>query len=125
MLIRLLPKRADPNRPPRPQYLDEAAHEVPARALGNAAREALRIADMTQSLLGMARAGFLRDNRHRIAQARYVNNAIDRLDGTITTYLATLDQDAMNREDHQRRDEILAFASNMADRKSKRLNSSL
>src|SRR3546814_3909770 len=49
-----------------------------------------------------------------IAQARYVNNAIDRLDGAITTYLATLDQDAMNREDHQRRDEILAFASNMA-----------
>src|SRR3546814_3617891 len=101
MLIRLLPKRADPNRPPRPQYLDEAAHEVPSIALGNAAREALRIADMTQSLLGMARAGFLRDNRHRIAQARYVNNAIDRLDGAITTYLATLE-----------------------DRKSTRLNSS-
>src|SRR3546814_11237966 len=83
--------------PSRPQYLDESAHEVPAIALGNAAREALRIADMTQSLLGMARAGFLRDNRHRIAPARYVNNAIDRLDGAITTYLATLDQDAMNQ----------------------------
>ncbi|MGB3289623.1 MAG: Na/Pi cotransporter family protein [Burkholderiaceae bacterium] len=113
LLTRLLPKRSDPNDPSRPQYLDESAHEVPAIALGNAAREALRVADMTQSLLGMARAGFLRDNRHRIAHARYVNSAIDRLDGAITTYLATLDQDAMNQEDHRRLDEILAFSSNM------------
>lgn len=114
MLVRLLPKRNDPNDPSRPQYLDESAHEVPAIALGNAAREALRVADMAQSLLGMARAGFLRDNRHRIAHARYINNAINRLDGAITTYLATLDQDAMNKEDHRRLDEILAFSSNMA-----------
>src|SRR3546814_12405986 len=98
MLIRLLPKRADPNDPSRPQYLDESAHEVPAIALGNAAREALRIADMTQSLLGMARAGFLRDNRHRIAQARHVNNAIDSLDGDIHHYMAPLDQDPIDRE---------------------------
>jgi phosphate:Na+ symporter len=114
VLVRLLPKRSDPNDPSRPQYLDESAHEVPAIALGNAAREALRVADMTQSLLGMARAGFLRDNRHRIAHARYVNSAIDRLDAAITTYLATLDQDAMNQDDHRRLDEILAFSSNMA-----------
>lgn len=114
LMIRLLPKRTDPNDPSRPQYLDESAHEVPAIALGNAAREALRLADMLQSLLGMARAGFLRDNRHRIAQARYINNGLSRLDGLITTYLATLDQDAMNKEDHRRRDEILAFSANIA-----------
>lgn len=114
LMIRLLPKRTDPNDPSRPQYLDESAHEVPAIALGNAAREALRLADMLQSLLGMARAGFLRDNRHRITQARYINNGVNRLDGLITTYLATLDQDAMNKEDHRRRDEILAFSGSIA-----------
>jgi len=114
LIMRLLPKRVDPNDPSRPQYLDESAHEVPAIALGNAARESLRIADMAQSLLGMARAGFLRDNGHRSAHARYINNAIGRLDALITTYLATLDQDAMNKEDHARRDEILTFSSNMA-----------
>src|SRR3546814_19141136 len=101
MLIRLLPKRADPNDPSRPQYLDESAHEVPAIALGNDAREALRIADMTQSLLGMARAGCLRDNLHRIAHARYVNQAIDRLDGAITPQPATLDQGHMKTSDKQ------------------------
>lgn len=114
LLVRLLPKRTDPNDPSRPQYLDESAHEVPGIALGNAAREALRLADMLQSLLGMARAGLQRDNRHRIAHARYVNNAINRLDGLITTYVATLDQDAMNADDHRRRDEILTFSTNIA-----------
>ncbi len=114
LMIRLLPKRADPNDQSRPLYLDELAHEVPGIALGNAAREALRLADMLQGLLGMTRAAFLHDNRHRTAQARYLNSAIDRLDQSITTYLATLDQDAMNKEDHQRRDEILLFSANIA-----------
>jgi len=114
MIERLLPRKTDPNDPSKPKYLDESAHEVPGIALGNAARESLRLADMLQALLGMARAGFLRDNRHRIANARYINNAVNRLDSVITTYLATLDQDNMNRDDHRRRDEILAFSSNMA-----------
>lgn len=114
VIERLLPRKTDPNDPSKPLYLDESAHEVPGIALGNAAREALRLADMLQSLLGLARAGFLRDNRHRITHARYINNAVDRLDSLITTYLATLDQDNMNRDDHRRRDEILSFSSNMA-----------
>ncbi|PLC51190.1 Na/Pi cotransporter [Pollutimonas subterranea] len=114
LLVRLLPKRTDPNDPSRPQYLDESAHEVPGIALGNAAREALRLADMLQSLLGMARASLLQDNRHRNAHARYISNAISRLDQLITTYVATLDQDAMNSADHRRRDEILVFSTKIA-----------
>lgn len=113
LLTRWLPKRTDPNDPSRPQYLDEWAHDVPAVALGNAAREALRMADMLQTLLLYARAGFKRDNRHRMVQARQLDNALDKLENAITTYLATLDQENMTREDLQRVDDILAFASNI------------
>ena len=98
LLTRWLPKRADPNDPSRPQYLDEWAHDVPAVALGNAAREALRMADMLQTLLLYARAGFKRDNRHRMVQARQLDGALDKLENAITTYLATLDQENMTRE---------------------------
>ena len=42
LLTRWLPKRADPNDPSRPQYLDEWAHDVPAVAL--ATRRARRCA---------------------------------------------------------------------------------
>lgn len=113
LLTRWLPKRVDPNDPARPQYLDEAAHDVPAVALGNASREALRMADMLQTLLLLARAGFKRDNRHRMVQARQLDAAIDKLETAITLYLATLDRENMTGEDVQRMEEILAFASNV------------
>ena len=113
LITRLLPKRKDPDDPTRPLYLDESAREVPSIALGNASREALRVADMLQSLLGMARASLLSDNRHRISHAHYINNAVDRLDVLITTYLATLDQDSMNKNDHQRLNDTLAFTKNL------------
>lgn len=114
LLRRMLPKRSDPNDPARPQYLDESAGEVPSIALGNAAREALRIADMVQSLLSTARAAFQRDNRHRLTHARYIENAASQLDSLITAYLASLDVDNMNNDDHRRLDEVVAFSSNMA-----------
>ena len=113
LLTRWLPKRTDPNDPARPQYLDESAHDVPAVALGNATREALRMADMLQTLLLYARAGFKRDNRHRLVQARQLDNAVDKIETAITTYLAQLDREEMTREDVCRQEDILAFASNI------------
>ena len=113
LISRLLPKRTDPDDPTRPLYLDESAREVPAIALGNASREALRMADMLQSLLGMARAGLLSDNRHRAGHAHYICTAVNRLDILITTYLATLDQDSMSKSDHQRLNDTLAFTKNL------------
>ncbi len=113
LLTRWLPKRADPDDPARPHYLDEAAHDVPAVALGNASREALRMADMLQTLLLLARAGFKRDIRHRVVQARQLDGALDKLETAITLYLATLDRENMTSDDTQRMEEILAFASNI------------
>lgn len=113
LLTRWLPKRTDPNDPARPQYLDESAHDVPAVALGNATREALRMTDMLQTLLLYARAGFKRDNRHRLVQARQLDNAVDKIETAITTYLALLDREDMTRDDTRRLDDILAFASNI------------
>ena len=71
------------------------------------------MADMLQTLLLYARAGFKRDNRHRMVQARQLDGALDKLENAITTYLATLDQENMTREDLQRMDDILAFISNV------------
>lgn len=113
LLTRWLPKRIDPNDPSRPLYLDESAHDVPAVALGHATREALRMADMLQTLLLYGRAGFKRDNSRRITQARILDRALDKLELAITTYLATLDQENMTRADRQRQDSILAFTSNI------------
>lgn len=113
LVTRLLPKQTNPDDPSRPLYLDESAHEVPGIALGNASREALRLADMLQSLLGMARASLLSDNRHRSGHAHYVCSAVNRLDILVTTYVATLDQESMNQNDHQRMNDTLTFTKNV------------
>ncbi|WP_144638461.1 Na/Pi cotransporter family protein [Bordetella genomosp. 13] len=113
LLTRWLPSRANPDDPGRPRYLDERAHGIPGVALGNATREALRMADMLQTQLLVARAAFRRDNRRRLPQARQLDVALDRIEQAITAYLATLDQENMTREDRERRDDILAFSSNI------------
>ncbi|HLR13940.1 MAG TPA: Na/Pi cotransporter family protein, partial [Burkholderiaceae bacterium] len=113
-VTRMFPKRANPDDPTRPLYLDESAHEVPDIALGNAAREALRVADMLQSLLGMSRASLASHDRHRLTRARYVDNAVNRLETLITTYLATTDRENMNKDDYRRLNDIMAFITNVS-----------
>ena len=49
---KLLPARVEAEDPSRPRYLDRAALENPAIALAAASREALRMADALESMLG-------------------------------------------------------------------------
>ncbi|HRL20133.1 MAG TPA: Na/Pi cotransporter family protein, partial [Alcaligenes sp.] len=114
LLSRQLPRRNDPDDPGKPLYLDESAHEVPAVALGNAAREALRLSDMLQSILGTARQALISNSAHNLNHARYINNAVSRLDQLITAYLAHLDQENLSKNDMRRLNDILAFSTNMA-----------
>lgn len=115
LLTRLLPKQTDPNDPARPMYLDDSAREVPAVALGNAAREALRLTDLLQGMLQNAQRALLHEDSRVMVQARYLNDAINRLDQAITAYLATLDQETLSGDDQQRLEEILTFSSNVAN----------
>jgi len=111
LLTRWLPKQADPNDPGQPLYLDDSAHDIPAVALGNAAREALRMADMLQTLLQYARAGLRRERQQRAVQARQLDGALDRLEVALIAYLARLDHDTTTPEDRQRAGDILTFAA--------------
>jgi phosphate:Na+ symporter len=113
LLTRWLPKRVDPNDPSRPQYLDEAAHDIPPVALSNAARESLRMCDMLQTLIIYSREAFKRDNRQRMPEARELDAAIVKLESAITTYLARLDRENLAPDDAQRMQEILEFTGNL------------
>jgi phosphate:Na+ symporter len=52
MLERTLPSPVLGADPSQPLYLDEAAIEFPSIALGHAAREALRMVDVLDSMIG-------------------------------------------------------------------------
>ena len=111
--MRILPARVDANDPSRPIYLDPAAREMPAVALAGAAREALRMADILETMLQGAIDALDRGDKRRIAPTKRMDDALDSLNSAIKEYLTTLDPDALDDRDHRRLGEILTFAINL------------
>ena len=87
LLRKLLPARVAADDPSRPRYLDQTALESPPIALGGAAREALRMADALEAMLGRAGEVLATTDRHRIAEVRRLDDVLDRLNTAIKTYL--------------------------------------
>jgi phosphate:Na+ symporter len=112
LLERWLPAREDPADPARPVYLDPAARDMPAFALGNAAREALRLSDTLESMLQGARDG-LNGDRKRIEEAKRLDDVLDRINAAIKSYLTSLDAARLAPVDQRRLDAILLFTTNM------------
>lgn len=113
LLRRIFPARVDQADPGRPLYLDTSAQEVPALAVGAAAREALRLPDVLAAMLASARDAFAKSDRQQINEARRMDDILDRLNTAIKAYLGSLDAGAMDEADHQRVEEILIFAHNL------------
>ncbi|MGO1073969.1 Na/Pi cotransporter family protein [Inquilinus sp. CA228] len=113
LLQRLLPRRVDPADPSRPLYLDAAARETPIVALGGAAREAMRLADVLETMLHGARDALHKGDRKLIAETKRLDDVLDHLNTAIKTYLTSLDPDSLSESDHRRLGETLNFAMNM------------
>ncbi len=113
LLRRFLPSREAATDPSRPAYLDPAARATPVVAIGAAAREALRLADALEAMLGGLRAALEKADRKRIAQTRRLDDVLDSLNAAIKTYLTSLDITTMTEADRRRAAEVMAFATNM------------
>lgn len=113
LLERAFPDRVEASDPSRPVYLDPAAAETPAIAIGHAAREALRMSDLLETMIaGMRRALDDRD-RKRLAEAMALDDALDRLEGAIKTYLSRLDPEVLSVEEETRLAAVLGFVINL------------
>jgi phosphate:Na+ symporter len=113
LLRRWMPARVDPADPSRPLYLDPMARETPVIALGGAAREALRMADVLESMLVGLRDTFEKANRKQIGETKRLDDVLDKLNTAIKTYVTSLDPEELGEADHRRLREILTFATNM------------
>lgn len=113
LLKRWLPDQPNAADPARPRYLDAAAREVPAIALGAAAREALRLADALEAMLVDARNAIGSTNRRRITAAKAQDDILDGLNNAIRDYLAGIERDALSEAEERRLHQILVFATNM------------
>jgi phosphate:Na+ symporter len=112
-LERLMPQRVTATDPAAPLYLEEAGLEAPSIAIGHAAREALRMVDVLDSMIEGAANGLHLGDREAVASARRSDDVLDRLNGEIKRYLARLDPESLTDDEHLRMEAVLAFSLNL------------
>jgi phosphate:Na+ symporter len=113
LLVRWMPSRIDTTDPGVPLYLDPAARKIPVVALGDAAREALRMADVVEGMLSGLKDALEKANRRQITETKRMDDVLDKLNTAIKRYITGLDPEDLNEADHDRLREILTFATNM------------
>ncbi len=113
LLEKAVPARLEAADPAAPIYLEPLARETPVIALGGAAREALRMADVLEAMLRGLREVFEKADRHEIGEIRRTDDVLDKLNRAIKTYVTTIDPEMFNEADHQRVAQILIFATNL------------
>jgi len=110
---RLLPTPPASEKGTRPRFLDASALETPALAIGNAARETLRIADAIEEMLRGV-MDVLRHNDRDLAQKlRRKDDVVDQLYTAVKLYLAQVPRGALDERESRRWTDIISFAINL------------
>ena len=113
LVERLLPTPHVDTLPGTPRHLDATALGTPALAIGNAAREAIRLADAVQDML----AGLLvtlKSNDFALAERlRARDDEIDRLYTAIKLYLTQVSRQELEAAESKRWADIMQFTINM------------
>jgi len=113
LLTRLFPDRPAEIDPAKPRYLDEAALETPSLALADAAREALRMGDLVETMLRNVMTAMMTNDRGLVDQVSRMDNVVDRLDEAIKLYITKLTRGSLDEREGKRAMEIISFAINL------------
>ncbi|MGF6149368.1 Na/Pi cotransporter family protein [Pseudomonas fluorescens] len=113
LLTHLLPSPARDVDPGMPLYLDEAGLTVANIGLSNAAREALRLADMLSVMLNRVLQLFQTSDQRNADEVRQIDQSLDLLSAAIRAYLADIGQEGISDSDADRSQEILMFVINL------------
>lgn len=113
LLERWLPARPGQERPGAPLYLDPAARETPALALGAASREALRLADGLEDMLRGLKAVLAGGDRQQIQGLKRFDDVLDNLTTAIKDYVISIPVERLSETEGQAAARILAFSTNI------------
>jgi phosphate:Na+ symporter len=108
-----LPARPTAELPGQPRFLDPVALGTPAVAIANAAREAIRLADVVQEML-VGLVTVLRTNDLQLAESlRKRDDEIDGIYTAIKLYLTQVSREALEARESKRWTDIIQFTINM------------
>jgi len=113
LLMQILPEQKNPADPAAPLYLDETAIDTPSVALACAAREALHMGDIVETMLRDSITALMADDRKLVAQLSRMDNIADRLDEAIKFYVTKITRESLDDRDGRRAMEIISFAINL------------
>ncbi len=110
---RLLPARHDADDPAKARYLDPSALDTPKLAIGNAAREAMRLADFIEQMLNGMLAVLKTNDRVLAEKIRKMDDIVDDLYTAIKLYLTQVSREALDEKEGRRWADIVSFTINM------------
>ena len=108
LVTRLVKEPIRTEDPERPRYLDPHVLDSPPLALGQATREALRMADIVQGMYKDAILVFMRDDPELIEYIERRENWTDHLNREIKLYLTKLSPSSLSEEQLEREMALLA-----------------
>ena len=97
----------------QPKYLDPVALDTPGLALGNAAREAIRLADTVHEVLTGLLTVLKTNDLSLVEALRRKDDEIDRIYSAIKRYLAQVSREALDANEARRWTEIIQFTINL------------
>ena len=109
----LLPSRPRPDDPAKPRHLDAVALDTPALAISCAAREAMRIADVVETMLVGVMDVIQRKDRELSRRLRAMDDTVDKLYTAVKLYLTQISREALEETESRRWTDIISFTINM------------
>ena len=109
----LLPSRPKQDDPARPRHLDVVALDTPALAISCAAREAMRIADVVETMLVGVMDVIQRKDRDLSRRLRTMDDTVDKLYTAVKLYLTQISREALEETESRRWTDIISFTINM------------
>jgi phosphate:Na+ symporter len=110
---RLCPDEPLSDDPGQPRYLELGSMDTPSVALANAARETLRMGDLTRTMLSRSMEVFERDDPVLLKEIEKQDNVVDQLHEAIKLFLTRLAREELDDTESQRSVEILSFTTNL------------
>lgn len=114
LVNRLLPPVADSTTTTnRPQHLDASALATPSLAISCAAREALHLADIVETMLSGLHTVVRTDQLQLSQNLRKLDDQVDSLYSAIKYYLTKISRESLDERESRRWADIMAFTINM------------
>ncbi len=110
---RLLPSPPPAANQARPRHLDPSALETPALAIGNAARETLRIADVIDEMLRGMLTVLQTNDRALAHRLRKMDDVVDEIYTAVKLYLTKVPRGALDERESRRWADIVSFTINL------------